>query len=378
MEISWQVSIGLTDAGDVHSQRSHDTELGNGIGRPLAIAQSLGSPYTSILSPSPKDPLIAFMCENQTSKELDRTAWKLEPADLESFPESEVKRQVLLHAIIASESHYLQSLQAVRVLYKYRLILDSSMMAEPNSSNDINNIFPSYENMYYANKTLLYEPLKSRQSSEGPKLSAVWDIIRNWWEQSKYFYINYALYHPIVKYAVQREAKQNIRFSRLIYQSGEHRLGAALDWDSCFKAPFTRMKRYLQLLHMVLLQSDESNPRHRYRELEELIEELSNYFVICKDALYQIAKIKTIKLLSLLEDAGQLILLDDSSVCFDENMFYGEKEGSKLQDMLGVAILVIREPESIVVLRRVYQTGADRSTAEVLVEVRVPGPFRER
>ena len=224
--------------------------------------------------------------------------------------------------------------------------------------------FLGCRNIYHANKTLLYDPLKSRQSSEGPWLSAFWDIFQNWLKQSARFYIECARLFPTVYRDIHEEARQNAKFSRFLDQGSEHRLSDGLSWDSHFKSLMTRIPRYVLLLNIVLKCSDKSDTMHKYSELEQLIQDLWEFGTI-----YGV-KFEVDKYRLWLGDAGQRILPQDLEIQFARLMLYRE---SQHQDMVDVEILVIRKPDRFVaVLKR---TQADPySPRKVLAEVSVPGP----
>jgi hypothetical protein len=373
------LSLRLPGAGDTQSGSTlnpTNTELDNEATR-LSETRSLTVSDTPVLSPTPSDPLMAFMFEKQTYEKDWATVWAIERTDIEGVRKIEVDRQHFFQEIITSESRYLRSLQVLRYLYKYRLVLDLPMTELAGHSHNLSFIsrnFPGCEDIYHANKTLLYDPLKSRQSSEGPWLSTLWDIFQNWLKQSGDFYIEYASLYPKVNYAVRKEAKQNARFSRFLDQSREHRLSERLVWDYYLKSPLTRLQRYCQLLQAVLRGSDRSDPRHKCGELEQLIEDMRGFVARCDVAIKQSSEeVEIDDLRSRMGDAEQRILPDDTEIQLTQMVIYRE---SRFRDIADAMILVIRKPDRfVVVLKEVSRPKAiSESSLEVLAEVSVPGP----
>lgn len=157
---------------------------------------------TPILSPTPSDSLMAFLFEKKTLVEDWVTVWSIKRTDIQFVPQIEVERQNIIHEFINTEHRYLRSLQVLRYLYKYRMVLDlwptRIGWPPPLNASFASRNFSGCEDIYHANKTLLYDPLKLRQLSEGPWLSQFWDIFQNWLSQSGDFYIEYASTHPMV------------------------------------------------------------------------------------------------------------------------------------------------------------------------------------
>lgn len=112
-----------------------------------------------ILSPMPSDSQMAFLSGKETPVDDWVTRWSIKGEDIEHVSQIEVDRQEIIHEFINTESHYLRSLQVLRYFYKeridpsYKSLSDRESFAIPN--------FPGCENIYDANKTLLYDPLKS-------------------------------------------------------------------------------------------------------------------------------------------------------------------------------------------------------------------------
>ena len=126
--------------------------------------------------------------------------WAIPATAPEAASTLDVMRQQLFHELIITEHLYLRQLQSFRYLYKQRMMLDFSTrtFSEPEPSEVISTIanFPSFEDIFHAHRTLLYDPLKSRQSTEGPWLSIFWDILRNWMDQSANVYLKYITLFP--------------------------------------------------------------------------------------------------------------------------------------------------------------------------------------
>ena len=117
------------------------------------------------LQPTPRDPLMDFLLENEILESDWARAFGLKAADIKDVSRKETTRQNVLYEVIYTEFLSLRNQQITRYLYKYRLFLDLSMSSSaslnPNLEYIISN-FPGYEDIYHANKTLLYDPLRLR------------------------------------------------------------------------------------------------------------------------------------------------------------------------------------------------------------------------
>ena len=333
-------------------------------------ARSLMVSDSPLLTPTPSDPLMAFLARDQTHKLERGLHWSIRLTDLENVRKTEVERQNFMHEIITSESWFLHSLQVLRYFYIYRLKLDFSIRKKATLE------FPGSEDIYHANKTLLYDPLKSRQASDGPWLSTVSDIFHNWLKQSGVFYVKYASRHPVVSYDVRKEAKENARFSLFLDQSREQRHSERLTWDSFAKSPFTRLEKYCLLLQTILKNSDPSDPSHGCGKLEQLIEDMRGLVARCDVALKQSSeRVEISDLRNRLGDVEMRILPDNVEIQLTQKLFYKE---SLFRDMVEVIVLAIRKPvSSVMVLKEISRDKVSfESDLEVLADVSSPKPPR--
>ncbi|KAL8861213.1 MAG: hypothetical protein Q9178_002429 [Gyalolechia marmorata] len=302
----------------------------------------------------------------------------------EAASTSDVMRQQLFHELIVTEHLYLRLLQSFRYLYKQRMMLDFSprTFGGPEPSEVIRTIanFTSFEDIFHAHRTLLYDPLKSRQSTEGPWLSTFWDILRNWMNQSVDVYIQYITLFPTVHSVWRQEERRNPTFSRFLRESSEHKLSYGCSWESYLRTPIARLQEYPLLLHQILKASDKLNPNHHCDDLEGLIKDLKGLLVRCDAALKQsLQKAEVGDLRSQMPGSGQRLLPENSEVHFRQWMVldrgrFQDKwmllDRGRFQDKLTVMVLVIRKPGRIVVLRKASIAPAIGENAyEVLFEV---------
>lgn len=273
-----------------------------------------------------------------------------------------MNRQEIIHEFINTESHYLRSLQVLRYVYKVRIdpfykpLSDRESFAIPN--------FPGCENIYHANKTLLYDPLKSRQLSEGPWVSEFWDIFQNWLSQSGDFYIEHASVYPVVKVYMNTKAG----CSRVLDKCLDDPLSGGLTWLAYLRSPLERVQRYLKLLGSILKRSDKSNPRHKFGELEKLTENMRVFGARCEVAVRQSSeKAEIDDLRSRMGDAGQRVLPVGVEILHSQYMLYRGRWNTHL-----VTVLEIRNPDrAVIVLKDVPRSKARiKSTLEVLAEFR--------
>ncbi|KAL8904651.1 MAG: hypothetical protein Q9171_006972 [Xanthocarpia ochracea] len=241
--------------------------------------QSLAPLSELVLSPTPRDELMTFLSEDPGARrEGWASYWAIPAIASEAASTLDVMRQQLFHELIITEHLYLRQLQSFRYLYKQRVMLDFSprTFGGPEPSEVILTIanFPSFEDIFHAHRMLLYDPLKSRQSTEGPWLSTFWDILRNWMDQSVNVYLKYLSLFPTVHYVLRKEERRNPTFSRLLRESSEHKLSFGYSWEACLRIPIARLQTYPLLLHQILKASDKLNPNHHCDDLAGLIKDL--------------------------------------------------------------------------------------------------------
>ena len=85
------------------SGQQMNTELDSETIRLSEVTRSPTVSDTPILSPTPSDPLMAFMSEAQTPEQDWATTWAIKKRDIEGVRHNEVKRQKTLHEIITTE-----------------------------------------------------------------------------------------------------------------------------------------------------------------------------------------------------------------------------------------------------------------------------------
>ncbi|KAL8915652.1 MAG: hypothetical protein Q9172_006794 [Xanthocarpia lactea] len=336
-------------------------------------AQSLPPLSELVLSPTPRDELMTFLSEDPGARrEGWASYWAIPATAPEAASTLDVMRQQLFHEIIITEHLYLRQLQSFRYLYKQRMMLDFSprMFGGPEPNEVILTIanFTSFEDIFHAHRALLYDPLKSRQSTEGPWLSTFWDILRNWMDQSVNVYLKYISLFPTVHYVLRQEERRNPTFSRFLRESSEHKLSYGYSWESCLKIPIARLRKYPLLLQLILKASDKLNPSHHYDDLVGLIKDLKSFLVSCNAALAQsLQKVEVDDLRSRMPGSGQRLLPENSEVHFRQWMLL---DRGRFRDKLEVIVLVIRKPARVVVLREASKAPViGEEEYEVLFEV---------
>lgn len=294
--------------------------------------------------------------------------------DIGNIPKEESDRWILLQDIIQRENDYLYGLQILRFLYKYRIVLDASTVVRTSSlssSSFISQNFPGCEDIYYVNKTLLYDPLKSLQLSQGSWLAQAWDIFQNWLNHARQLYIDFASRYVILAHALQAEAERDATFSRLLEQSRRHRLSRKLGWDFYLKSPITQIQRYRFSLGALLNKLDRSEARHEFDKLEQILRDLDIVLNLCNMAVAESnAKLEIEELRSQMGNAGQRILHDSVQILHRQSMNYKE---NRFREKIPVHVLVLGKPDlSIIVLKkRSKRDNVNEVAREVIVEVSV-------
>ena len=340
----------------------------------LGADNSQGNQKILELTSIPEDSFTTFMVEIKTPEQDWAEFWKLDMTDMGDKSRTQIKRQFNIREIVTSEHRYLRDLQVLRYFYKYRLILGCGLPLGENrvvKNEDISDsLFPGCEAIYHANETLLYLPLKKRESSQGPWIMSFWDIFQNWLTQSGDFYLEYCSQYPGIHEKIRKEERLNPKFSAFLDQSRCHPRSNRLMWDACLRAPIVRIQRYVLHLQTVLKDSDESDTKHGCAELRKLIDDIRGFVARCDVAVQRAAeKVKLNTLRSRLgAAAGQRILPENSQIQYTASFLHKE---SRFQIMKDVTVLVIREPEvAVFVLKESLITASvEDRPLEIVAEV---------
>ncbi|KAF9889560.1 hypothetical protein FE257_007270 [Aspergillus nanangensis] len=293
------------------------------------------------------DPLKELLDDYNRPSHIWRDHWSLTPSDLSSVPRKELLRQESLHEVITTEKHFLQCLQVIRYLYYYRLTFDP-VTTLPTKSNweFAEKNFGILERFYHLHKTFLYEPLITRQS-EGPWMTDVSDIFQRWLTEATELYLEYGALFPYLQSAVETEATGNARFAQFLNQSMNHPLSKRLPWMSYMKSPITRIQRYTLFLSVVLKNTNPSNERHKYHDLERANDNIRKVALQCDEEIAKaFRQMQVNKLRAEIGPIGPRIIAPTAEILFDRD--FSRKGGFRAATP--VRVVVLGSPSSLVLV----------------------------
>ncbi|RMZ89283.1 hypothetical protein DV736_g3487, partial [Chaetothyriales sp. CBS 134916] len=180
------------------------------------------------------------------------TYYKLKKEDLDGRDKKEIERQNNLHEVVTSEEGYITQLQIIQILYRDPLESHRSPAIPPKRLPAfIKEVFGNVDQVRKVNEDYLLGRLKYRQNEQGPWISGVSDIFREWIRRARPIYVKYAENYPRADFLVRREADKNISFRNFLDQAQQDRRSNRLDWQTFLKAPITKLQRYSLLLGVV-------------------------------------------------------------------------------------------------------------------------------
>ncbi|RMD42516.1 hypothetical protein DV735_g2630, partial [Chaetothyriales sp. CBS 134920] len=180
------------------------------------------------------------------------TYYKLKKEDLDGRDRKEIERQNNLHEVVTSEEGYITQLQIIQMLYRDPLESQRSPVIPPKRLADfVKEVFGNVDEVRKVNEDYLLGRLKYRQNEQGPWISGVSDIFREWIRRARPIYVKYAENYPRADFLVRREADKNISFRNFLEQAQQDRRSNRLDWQTFLKAPITKLQRYSLLLGVV-------------------------------------------------------------------------------------------------------------------------------
>ncbi|KAI1827738.1 CNH domain-containing protein [Xylaria intraflava] len=185
----------------------------------------------------------------------------------------EVKRQNILHECVTSEETYMDSLEVLRILYRDRLIATQPrIIAESRIDKFVNSVFGKAEAVQRVNKDHLLAQMKYRQKEQGPWLTGLSDIFREWVRKARTAYIEYAASFPYASFLIRREADRNVMFRQFLDNVRSDPRSKRLNYDTYIKSPITRLQRYPLLLESVLkeMSQDSEEKTNMLKAVEEI------------------------------------------------------------------------------------------------------------
>ncbi|KAL5604859.1 hypothetical protein BROUX41_001810 [Berkeleyomyces rouxiae] len=236
------------------------------------------------------------------AKSLDWDAhYKMTPEILETKSKAEAKRQRILHEVITGEEGYMNQLEVLRVLYRDQLCNSEPAIIPPQKLKKfILEVFGQVDPVLKANKDNLLAQLKYRQQEQGPWVSGISDLFREWIRKARDAYLAYAAAYPNAELSMRREQSCNLLFREFLKAVSNHKRSERLEWTTFLKAPITRLQRYTLLLQTLVKHSEDGEEKVN---LGKAIEEIHKVTLECDVKVAEVQKQVTIK------ELGKMIVL---------------------------------------------------------------------
>ncbi|KAL2884967.1 Rho1 guanine nucleotide exchange factor 3 [Ceratocystis lukuohia] len=227
------------------------------------------------------------------AKSLDWDAhYKITPEILGTKSKEEAKRQRILHEVITGEEGYMNQLEVLRVLYRDELYNARPAIILPQKLDKfLQQVFGKVDPVLRANKDNLLAQLKYRQQEQGPWVSGISDLFREWIRKARDAYLAYAAAYPKAELLMRREQSRNLLFRQFLKEVSNHKRSERLEWPTFLKAPITRLQRYTLLLQTLVKHSEEGEEKVN---LNKAIEEIHRVTLECDVKVDEVQKEVTI------------------------------------------------------------------------------------
>lgn len=199
--------------------------------------------------------------------------YKLTKESIDDKSKHEIKRQNILHECITSEELYMDQLEVLRLLYRDRLVATQPrIIAESRMDKFVNAVFGQADAVQRVNKDHLLAQMKYRQKEQGPWLTGLSDIFREWVRKARTAYIEYAASFPYASFLIRRECDRNVMFQKFLDSVRNDPRSKRLNYDTYIKSPITRLQRYPLLLESVLKEmlQDSEEKTNMLKAVEEI------------------------------------------------------------------------------------------------------------
>ncbi|KAI0162012.1 Rho1 guanine nucleotide exchange factor 3 [Xylariaceae sp. FL1272] len=185
---------------------------------------------------------------------------------------TEIDRQNALHECITSEEHFNYGLEVLRVLYKEKIVTTQPrVIAESRMDKFVKALFGRVDAVAVVNKDHLLAQLKYRQQEQGPWLTGLSDIFREWIRKARTAYLEYAAGLPYAMFLLKRETERNVMFQQFLEANQRDKRSKRLGLDNYLKSPITRIQRYPLILEATLKRVPENEEKQNMiKAVEEI------------------------------------------------------------------------------------------------------------
>lgn len=239
----------------------------------LKETRSLNITSIPVSKTEPSSSQTALNLKQKTFTEDSAKAWETMGKNIDQI---EIDCQIILHEIFSDEKRYLKELE--KLLHDLAALLKVSEtrwaqlgLCEFNMDHLVS-LAHICEHIYRVNQKFLYEPFKLLQMSEGPWLTAILKIFRDWLKQSSGLYIKYVFHHPHGNtFMLQLENCELMKEMSTMYQL----------WPHYLSIPLRRIESYDLYLERIFKISDRWNTNHELGEIEQSFDRLKCHVESC-------------------------------------------------------------------------------------------------
>ncbi|KAF9269288.1 Dbl homology domain-containing protein [Marasmius fiardii PR-910] len=229
------------------------------------------------------------------SKEWSET---VPPEVIAQLPESEVRRQTIIHKIISKEDQYMQDLDTVEnVFLKPLQNADPPIISPPQKLEEfINDVFGNILDLRECNRRLL-EVMHVRQREMQYVIQRIGDVILVAASEFRQVYPDYVGHHPLAEKRMKEEMENNPEFRLFLehasrnqtVRQGQFENNAAPRWDlkHFLNRPSEHLQKYPVLLEAILKETAEGNPDASF--LKESIDVMKDLQTFAQLRTFQLA-----------------------------------------------------------------------------------------
>ncbi|KAL0953934.1 hypothetical protein HGRIS_005098 [Hohenbuehelia grisea] len=210
---------------------------------------------------------------------------------LSSLPESEIKRQTIIHKAISKEVQYVQDLDTVETCFLKALRKANPPVIPPADVEDfIDDVFGNILDLRECNKRLL-EVMYVRQREQAPVIQRIGDVFLDAATEFRLAYPIYVGHLPLAEKRLKDETESNGDFRVFLEQCSRDiaRPGTSprLDLKHFLNRPSEHLQKYPVLLEAICDETADGNPDADY--LKEAIEAIKNLQTVAQLRTFQSA-----------------------------------------------------------------------------------------
>ncbi|KDQ19102.1 hypothetical protein BOTBODRAFT_103593 [Botryobasidium botryosum FD-172 SS1] len=237
------------------------------------------------------DPPVTTPPEVEAPRETKRD-WPdgIDSTVLSSLPESEIKRQTIIHKIITKEKQYIDDLDLIETLF-IRGIREANPPLIPPAELDefIDDVFGNILDLRECNRRLL-EVMRVREREQAPIIQRIGDVFLGAAAEFRLAYPNYVGHFQVAEKRLKDELESNPEFRLFVEQCARHPDSRRLDLKSFISRPAEHLQRYPVLLEAIQKETAEGNPDADF--LGEAIQAIRRLSTVAQLMTFQTAMLR--------------------------------------------------------------------------------------